>query len=64
MLTGFWEAGAALCHRGAVLGALRDDSGKPNAAVRGIALLVALLLAFPLTVWVIHLARGAIDAAY
>ncbi len=47
-----------------MLGALRDDSGKPNAAVRGLALLVALLLAFPLTIWVVHLLRQAIDAAY
>lgn len=47
-----------------MIGGLRNESGKPSAAVRGLALLVALLLAFPLTIWVLHLARGAIDAAY
>jgi hypothetical protein len=47
-----------------VLGALRDDSGKPNVAVRGLALLVALLLGFPLTLWLLSVVRGAVDLAW
>jgi hypothetical protein len=56
--------GDGVCHRGRVLGALRDDSGKPNVAVRGLALLVALLLGFPLTLWLLSVVRGAADLAW
>ena len=51
-------------HRGGVLGALRDESGKPNALVRGLALVVALCLAFPLTLLVLRLLERVLRAAY
>lgn len=47
-----------------MLGALRDDSGKPTTAVRALALLVALLLGFPVTLWVIGVVRSAADLAW
>ena len=48
-----------LCHRGRVLGEMRDRSGGPNLLVRALALLLALVLAGPLTVAVLRgLARA------
>lgn len=40
-----------------VLGALRDKSGKPSGAIRALAVLIALLLALPLTLFVSGLVR-------
>ena len=58
-------AGArALCHRVPMLGALRDSSGRPNLAIRALALLVALLLATPLTLWLYGVLGDVVDWAY
>ena len=43
-----------MCHRGRVLGEMRDRSGGPNLLVRALALLLALVLAGPLTVAVLR----------
>ena len=53
----------ALCHRGRVLGEMRDRSGGPNLLVRALALLLALVLAGPLTVAVVRAAARAIGLA-
>jgi hypothetical protein len=47
-----------------VLGALRDSRGRPNAVVKLLALVVALLLAGPLTMLVVRVVTGALDAVY
>ena len=39
-------------HAGTVLSGMRSRDGSPNWVIRGLALLVALLLAGPLTVYV------------
>lgn len=44
-----------------MLGVLRDDSGRPRAAMRGLALLVALLLGLPLTLLGISIAGALAD---
>ncbi len=43
-----------LCHRGGVLNGMRDRSGAPNLRVRALALVLALLLAGPLTVLLVR----------
>lgn len=40
---------SALCHALPVLSSLRDRRGRPNTRVRLLAIVLALLLAFPLT---------------
>jgi hypothetical protein len=49
---------------GSVLSALRDRNGRPNLRVKLLALVVALMLAGPLTVLVVRLVAGAVDALY
>lgn len=53
-----------LWHRTGVLGEMRNSSGGPNLAVRALALLVALLLAAPLTLWLVGVLRGVVHWAY
>ena len=52
-----------MCHRGGVLGEMRDRSGGPNLLVRALALLLALVLAGLLTVLVLQAAARAIGLA-
>jgi hypothetical protein len=52
-----WEAGT-------VLTALRDRRGRPNLRVRLLALVLALLLAGPLTVLVARLVVVAVSSLY
>jgi len=52
-----------LCHGGPVLGEMRDRSGGPRLLVRALALLLALVLAGPLTVLVLRAAARAIGLA-
>lgn len=47
-----------LCDAGGVLSEMRNRSGGPNWAVRGLAVLLALLLAGPLSV---YLLRGLVE---
>lgn len=47
-----------------VLNGLRDPSGRPNLRVRVLAVVLALLLAGPLTVLVVRLLSGVVDALY
>jgi hypothetical protein len=44
-----------------VLSALRDPSGRPNLRVRALAVVVALLLAGPLTVAVVRVLMAVVD---
>jgi hypothetical protein len=46
-----------------VLGSMRDPDGRPNAGTRALGLLVALLLAGPLTVLLAQGLRFLVDAA-
>lgn len=48
---------------GEVLSEMRDRSGAPNPLVRGLALLLALLLAAPLTVLVVRAAAKVLGVA-
>ncbi len=52
-----------MCHPGGVLGQMRDRSGGPNFGVRLLALVVALLLAGPLTLLVLQAAARVLDLA-
>lgn len=47
-----------------MLGSLRDSRGRPNALVKLLALVVALLLAGPLTLLVVRLVDGVLSALY
>lgn len=47
-----------------MLNGLRDSSGRPNLLVKALALVVALLLAGPLTVAVVRLVDGVLSAIY
>ena len=47
-----------------MLGSLRDSRGRPNALVKLLALVVALLLAGPLTLLVVRLVDGVLSAVY
>ena len=49
-----------MCHRDLVLSELRNRAGGPNAVVRALALLLALLLAGPLTVLALRAALAAL----
>jgi len=67
--SGFLPAGRScpswprLCHGVRVLSDMRNRSGAPNALMRALALLLALLLAGPLTVLVVRAALTALDRA-
>lgn len=56
--------GAASPYAGGVLSGLRDSRGRPNLLVRVLALVVALLLAGPLTFAVVRLVDGVLSAVY
>ena len=47
-----------------MLGSLRDSRGRPNALVKLLALVVALLLAGPLTMLVVRVVDGVLSALY
>jgi len=47
-----------------VLSSLRGDDGRPNARVKLLALLVALLLGAPLTLFVLRLLGDLVGALY
>jgi hypothetical protein len=47
-----------------VLSGLRDERGRPNTRVRVLAIVVALLLAGPLTVVVLRMLTGLVSALY
>ena len=55
--------GWLLCHPGAVLSSLRDRDGGPKVRVRLLALVVALLLAGPLTLLLLRAAARVLDLA-
>jgi hypothetical protein len=52
-----------VCHAGGVLSSMRDSSGRPNGRVRALAIVVALLLAAPITVAVLRGAAAVVRAA-
>lgn len=54
----------AVCDADAVLSALRDRRGRPNLRVRVLALVLALLLAGPLTVLLARVAVGLVGTLY
>ena len=57
-------AGAGLlCEAGSVLSRMRDETGAPNLRMRLLALVVALLLAGPLTVALLRGAAAAVRLA-
>ena len=47
-----------------MLGSLRDSRGRPNGLVKLLAVLVALVLAGPLTVFVVRFVDGVLSAIY
>lgn len=53
----------ALCHPGRVLRSMRDRDGGPRVRVRLLALVVALLLAGPLTLLVVQTVAKVLDRA-
>ncbi len=53
-----------MCDRGRVLGDMRDRTGAPNLLMRALALLLALLLAGPLTALLLRFAWSALDLAF
>ena len=56
---------SSLCHPGRVLSRMRDYStGKPRLRVRALAIVVALLLAGPLTIFVLQALSAVVDALY
>lgn len=46
-----------------MLSSLRDQKGRPRARVRVLAIVLALLLAGPLTVVILRVLLGAVDLA-
>ncbi len=52
-----------VCHPGAVLSSMRNSSGGPNLRMRLLAVVVALLLAGPLTLALIRGAAAAVRLA-
>ena len=52
-----------MCHAGAVLSSMRDPSGGPNLRMRLLAVLVALLLAGPITAALVRAAVAAFRLA-
>ena len=57
-------SGAGGSYAGAVLNGLRDERGRPNARVRLLAVLLALALGGPLTVFVVQVAADVVGALY
>ncbi len=55
--------GGRLCDRGRVLSEMRDRRGAPTLLMRALALLLALLLAGPLTALLVRFALSALDLA-
>ena len=55
--------GGLLCQAGPVLSSMRDSSGGPNLRTKLLALVVALLLAGPLTVALLRGAAAAVRLA-
>jgi hypothetical protein len=55
--------GSPVWERGEVLREMRDRSGRPNGAVRALALLVALLLAGPLALLLVQAAARVVRLA-
>jgi hypothetical protein len=47
-----------------VLNGLRDERGRPNARVKVLAVVLALMLAGPLTVLAVRVIAGVVDALY
>jgi hypothetical protein len=47
-----------------VLSGLRDHSGRPNTTVRVLAVVLALMLAGPLTILVLRLLAGVVGSLY
>ncbi len=61
-----WQRGARrtrVCHRGVVLSEMRNDRGGPNWRMRLLAVVLALLLAGPLTVFLLQAAARVLDLA-
>ncbi len=54
---------AGLCHPGRVLSSMRDSRGGPNLRIRLLAIVVALLLAGPLTLFVLQALGKVLDLA-
>lgn len=54
---------ACLCHPGGVLSSMRDSRGGPNLGIKLLAIVVALLLAGPLTLLVLRAAAKVLDLA-
>jgi hypothetical protein len=52
-----------LCHPGRVLSSMRDSRGGPSFGMKVLAVVVALLLAGPLTVLIVRAAAAAIRFA-
>ena len=52
-----------LCHPGRVLSSMRDPRGGPNLRIKLLALVVALLLAGPLTLFVLQALGKIVDLA-
>lgn len=52
-----------LCHPGRVLSSMRDSRGGPNLGIKLLAIVVALLLAGPLTLLVLRAAAKVLDLA-
>ena len=52
-----------LCHPGGVLSSMRDSRGGPNLRIKLLALVVALLLAGPLTLFVLQALGKVLDLA-
>lgn len=52
-----------MCHPGRVLSSMRDSRGGPNLRIKLLALVVALLLAGPLTLFVLQALGKVLDLA-
>ena len=52
-----------VCHPGPVLSSMRDSRGGPNLRIKLLALVVALLLAGPLTLFVLQALGKVLDLA-
>lgn len=52
-----------LCHPGRVLSSMRDSRGGPNLGIKLLAIVVALLLAGPLTLFVLQALGKVLDLA-
>ena len=64
LLTEVHRAGPVLCHPGRMLREMRNQTGGPNWVVRGLAILLALLLAGPLSVYLLQGLAGLVRTAF